>query len=365
MKISFLGDLHFGVRNDSEYFYEYQRNFFINIYIPYLVKNNIKTVIQVGDFFDRRQYINFKTYYFIMSFLPNLLKENNIHMYVLIGNHDTALKSSNSINSPKLLLNHIENITVIDTLTNLSIIANNEKFDIAIIPWINNTNYDESIEFIKNTDCQYIAGHFELAGFEMHKGHINETGMSTDIFDRFIQVVTGHYHTQSRKGNIQYTGTPYELTWSDWNDPKGFWVLDTNTHDLEFIINDNVLFHKVEFYQKNKEIFITKTPVTDTFTNKYIKLVCVKKEDDISFEKYMKEVLASNPIDVNVILNSIDLPDDLSDFDENSTKSITQLIIDNINNMDLNDITNDSEQLKYDLIKFLLTIHAETGAKND
>lgn len=365
MKISFLGDLHFGVRNDSEYFYDYQKYFFENIYFPYLIKNNIKTIIQVGDFFDRRQSINFKTYHFIMSFLPKLLKDNDIKMYVLIGNHDTALKSSNRINSPNLLLNHLENVIVIDTLTELTINENSETFDIAIVPWINNTNYDESIEFIKNTKCTYVAGHFELAGFEMHKGHINETGMTTDIFDRFIQVITGHYHTQSRKDNIQYTGTPYELTWSDWNDPKGFWILDTLTHKLDFIINPKTMFLKIEFFQKNKEIFLTITPPTDIFNNKYIKLVCVKKEDDTSFEKYMKEVLSQNPIDVNVILNSIDLPDDINDFDEKSTKSITQLIIDNINNMSFEDITDDTEKLKYDLIKFLLTIHSETGAKND
>lgn len=364
MKISFLGDLHFGVRNDSEYFYEYQRKFFTDIYIPYLVENNIKTIIQVGDFFDRRQYINFKTYYFLVDFLPQLLKTHNITMYVLIGNHDTALKSSNHINSPKLLLSHIENIIVIDELTNLKIKDNNEEFNIAIIPWINNSNYNESIEFINNTPCQYVAGHFELKGFEMHKGHINDTGMETDIFDRFIMVITGHYHTQSKKGNIQYTGTPYELTWNDWNDIKGHWVLDTNIHNLQFITNPNVMFHKIEYQQHNDNIFVNITPPTNTFENKYIKLVCIKKEDEQEFETYMKTVLSQNPIDVNVILNSIDLPDDINENTAN-TKSMTQLIIDNINNMDLDNVTGDVEKLKYDTIKFLLTVHAETGGKND
>lgn len=363
MKISFLGDLHFGVRNDSEYFYEYQRNFFTEIYIPYLIKNNIKHIIQVGDFFDRRQYINFKTYHFLVEFLPKLLKQNNIKMYVLIGNHDTALKSSNHINSPKLLLSHIENIIVLDELTELKITHELEEFNIAIIPWINNSNYDMSIEFINKTSCEYVAGHFELAGFEMHKGHINDSGMNSDIFDRFIQVITGHYHTQSKKGNIQYTGTPYELTWNDWNDIKGHWVLDTNNHQLDFIPNNNTMFHKIEFQQKDSNVFTTVIPYTDNFENKYVKLVCVKKEDDQTFEAYMKSILSQNPIDVNVILNSIDLPDDINT--NTNTKSITQLIIDNINNMDLEEITSDVEKLKYDTIKFLLSVHAETGGKND
>lgn len=365
MKLSFLGDLHFGIRNDSEYFYTYQYNFFVDVYIPYLVKHGIKTIIQVGDFFDRRQYINFKTYYFLHNFLPKLLTDNDIQMYVLIGNHDTALKSSNHINSPKLLLSHIPNITVIDTLSELKLKEGNEEFDIAIIPWINNSNYQESVDFINNTKCQYVAGHFELAGFEMHKGYVNDSGMSTDIFDRFTQVITGHYHTQSKKGNIQYTGTPYELTWSDWNDQKVFWVLDTNTYVLESVPNPNIMFHKVEYYQKNKDIFITTTPPTDILTNKYIKLVCVKKEDDRSFEDYVKTVLAQNPIDVNVILNSIDLPDTMEELEKNSTKSITQLIVDNINKIDLENVTGDVETLKYDTIKFLLTVYAETGGKHD
>ena len=82
MKLAFLGDLHYGVRNDSEIFYNLQKQFFTEVFFPKLKENGVTTVIQVGDFFDRRQYINFKTLYYLKDYLPQLLQEYDIQMYV-------------------------------------------------------------------------------------------------------------------------------------------------------------------------------------------------------------------------------------------------------------------------------------------
>ena len=43
MKIALLNDTHFGCRNDSPAFIEYQNKFYNDIFFPYLVENNIKT----------------------------------------------------------------------------------------------------------------------------------------------------------------------------------------------------------------------------------------------------------------------------------------------------------------------------------
>lgn len=363
MKLALLGDLHFGVRNDSEILYEYQKDYFENSFFPELQRQGIKTVIQLGDFFDRRQYINFKTLFCLKSYFPELLEKYDIKMYVLLGNHDTALKSSNHINSPSLLLSDFSRITVIGDLREISITEDDETFDIAIVPWINNSNYKESVEFINQTKCNYICGHFELQGFEMHKGHINETGMDINIFDRFTKVISGHYHTKSHKGNILYTGTPYELTWSDWNDKKGFWTLDTKTHEFEFIPNDKSLFHRIEYWNNNGNEYVKIEPQTDSIKGKYVKLVCVKKDDDYQFEQFIKKKLSEMPIDLNVILSIVEMGEMEGDATDNASKTLSQIIIENVNNLDLNDNA-DPDQLKKDTIALLLGIYTEIGGSD-
>jgi thiol-disulfide isomerase/thioredoxin len=61
MKICLLGDTHFGVRNDSKAFHAYYEKFYSQVFIPYLLEHKIDTVIQLGDLFDRRKYINFNS----------------------------------------------------------------------------------------------------------------------------------------------------------------------------------------------------------------------------------------------------------------------------------------------------------------
>ena len=61
MKICILGDTHFGMRNDSLVFLDYCEKFYDEVFFPYLEKNNIKKILQLGDFWDRRKYINFNT----------------------------------------------------------------------------------------------------------------------------------------------------------------------------------------------------------------------------------------------------------------------------------------------------------------
>ena len=61
MKIAVINDTHFGVKNDSLFFLEESLNFFEKQFFPYLLQNNIRTVLHLGDLMDRRKYVNFFT----------------------------------------------------------------------------------------------------------------------------------------------------------------------------------------------------------------------------------------------------------------------------------------------------------------
>jgi DNA repair exonuclease SbcCD nuclease subunit len=106
---------------------------------------------------------------------------------------------------------------------------------ILMMPWINNANYNSAITKMEQTDAQVMFGHFEIAGFEMMRGQTCDHGMDVKHFQKFDMVLSGHFHHKSTMGNITYLGNPYELTWGDYDDPRGFHILDTETRELEFI----------------------------------------------------------------------------------------------------------------------------------
>jgi hypothetical protein len=140
----------------------------------------------------------------------------------------------------------------------------------------------------------------------MHKGMMAETGLAHDMFAKYERVLSGHYHTRSKQENIEYIGTPYEMTWQDANDPKGFSVFDTETRQLEFIQNPFTIHEKIEYNDKDVEpIDLTTIEIKD----KYIKLVIINKTDLYKFDRFVNQLYEQEPYEVKII-------EDLSEFSE-------------------------------------------------
>ena len=346
MKVCILGDTHFGMRNDSISFLDYGEKFYKETFFPYLIKNNIKTIIQVGDFFDRRKYVNFYTLKRTKEMFLNKLVEYNINMIVLAGNHDTYFKNTNEVNSLDLLLQEYNNITVIDSPKTISLydLPNHIKYDVCVIPWICSENYDDCLNVIKQTETNVCVGHFEIAGFAMHRGMPNYEGLDRKIFNKFDIVFSGHYHHRSRQDNIVYVGTPMEITWQDYNDDRGFHLFDLNTHDLTFIKNPNVMFHRIVYDDKENTITEVMNKDLNKYTNTYVKVVVLNKTNPYLFDKFMDNLYKVNPIDITIAEDFTDLTegveDDMLDQAED-TMSIIGKYVDSIKEEHI-----DNERLK-------------------
>ena len=193
MKIAVLGDTHFGARNDSLIFHNFFKNFYNEVFFPYLVKNNIKYFIQVGDLFDRRKYINFNTLQLCKEYFFDKLKEYDLTMIVFPGNHDIFYKNTLKVNSLNLLLQEYKNkeIIIVDRPVDM-FFGKNYEYKLALLPWICDDNDVETFEFIKNTTSQICLGHLELSGFEMYKGALHNEGMDSALFNKFDIVLSGH-----------------------------------------------------------------------------------------------------------------------------------------------------------------------------
>ena len=348
MKVALLGDTHHGARNDNLAFHDFFETFYTQVFFPYLEQNDIKHVIQFGDLFDRRKYINFMTLAKSREYFFDQLKARNITMDVFVGNHDTFYKNTNKVNSPDLLLGEYTNInTYSDPL-----VKNYDGLDIALLPWVNSNNYEAVLKFIKKTSAQILFGHLELIGFEMHRGAINDHGMDKKIFDKFDIVCSGHFHHKSSKGNIHYLGTPYEMTWSDYNDQKGFHILDTDTREITFVPNPLRMFNKIYYDDTNKTLEqILDFDVTQ-YNNSIIKVIVQNKNNPYWFDMFISKLEQSGIVDMQVVEDhlNLNLEDDSDIIDEaEDTLTILRKVVDTI----------DTNVSKKELDKFLTSLYNE------
>lgn len=341
MKIALLTDLHWGARGGSPFFINHFKNFYDQVFFPTIQERDINKLIILGDTFDKRP----STLHTIIKSAKEIffdrLQELNIETYIIVGNHDCPFKSTLDANSPSLLFGEYANIQVIDSPTTIKI----NDTPLALIPWICSSNYNESIEFIKNRTSDICMGHLELSGFQMHLGQESREGMSVDLFRDYDQVFTGHYHHRSTRGNITYLGAPYEMTWHDHSDPKGFHLFDLNSRELEFIQNPHSVFIRVE-YDDTTEI----PRLDENLRDKFVRLVVTNKTDYYKFDKFTAELYSKGCHDVKIIENLSD--NTTSDLEESVNLEDTLSILMNfISNMNLDD----EDRVK----AFMRTLYAE------
>ena len=228
MKVALVTDTHWGARNDSKVFAKYFSKFWKETFFPYIDKHNIDHIIHLGDIVDRRKYINYVTADNLKKDFINPLIQRDIKFWCLIGNHDIYYRNSLEINALDQLYGVDKNINLISKPKEITI----DGCKLLLMPWICQNNWNDSWEAIKKSKSQIMMGHLELNGFEMHKGAVCETGLDLQEFSKFDMVLSGHFHHRSSSDNIYYLGAPYEITWSDYQDPKGFHIFDTQTREL-------------------------------------------------------------------------------------------------------------------------------------
>ena len=312
-KIAIITDQHFGARNDSVHFLDYYEKFYKDTFFPIIDEHGITTVLILGDTFDRRKYVNFYSLKRTKDMFFDELAKRNIQVHMLAGNHDTYFKNTNDVNSVDLLLREYNNVNVIDSPQTIHLNYANVGFDVCMIPWICPENYEQSLEEIKNTSSEICMGHFEIAGFAMHRGMPSLEGLSREIFKKFDMVFSGHYHHRSNQDNIRYLGNPYELTWQDYNDPRGFHLFDLESRDLEFIENPNIMFHRITYDDKENSITEINNKDLTKYTNTYVKVVVINKTNPYLFDKFMNNLYNVNPIDITIAEDFTDLTEGVED----------------------------------------------------
>lgn len=307
LEVAIITDQHFGVRNDAKQFLDHQAKFYNDVFFPTLLDRNITHILDLGDSFDRRKYINFNTLMEAKEMFYDKVKEYGMTMDIIAGNHTAYYKNTNRINTMDQLFSGVKHLNI---YWNDAVEIELDGCKIMLCPWICAENEDRIKESIAKTDAQVLMGHFEIAGFEMHRGSMCEHGENVKTFDKFDIVMSGHFHHKSTHRNINYLGAPYEMTWSDYGDPKGFHIFDTSTRELTFIKNPYRMFHKIEYDDSDMTIEDVAELDTSLLTNTHIKVIVKSKSNPYIFDLFMDRLLQSGASDIKTI-------DDLANFELN------------------------------------------------
>lgn len=291
-EIAIITDSHWGVRSDHLGFLDYFERFHNDIFFPILEKRGIKKILHLGDVVDDRKHINYLTASKLKAhFLDRLA---NYDVTIIAGNHDVFFKSTNEINALQALIS--------DRYPNINFFIDPVETQIwgrkaLLLPWVNKENQERTIELVKRTDAKLCFGHLELMGFEMQIGSFSEDGLDPTMFSKFDKVFSGHFHHKSTKGNIHYLGAPYEMTWADYGDPRGFHILNLENDHLEFIQNPYYMFHRILYNEDNE---MDKTNFAQ-YEKRYVKIVVMKKTDSYAFESFVENVEKANPYDLQIV----------------------------------------------------------------
>lgn len=298
MKICVLGDTHFGARNDLQLFHDHFEKFYQWMFDK-LEQEGVTHIIQLGDLWDRRKYINFNTLNRARHYFFDQMKKRGIVMDTLVGNHDIYWRESVDVNSSDLLLKDYDNVHVYQH----PVTVNFDNTTVDLIPWICADNEVEVKQFIASSTSDICVGHFEIASFAMYRGVEAHDGLPVDMFAKYEQVWSGHYHTRSHKDNIIYCGTPYEMSWQDYGDPKGFHLFDTDTRELVFWQSPFNYFHRIEYNDTEEVYDLNKVDLKDCF----VKVVVTAKNDLYKFDNFIQRLYNKGCYEVKII-------EDLSEF---------------------------------------------------
>jgi len=306
VKIAVIGDLHFGV-DSKELVFDKNLNKVLNEFVfPYLLENNIKTIVQLGDINEKRQNLNVLSGEIMMDSWFKPIIENNFELWQILGNHDCYYNNTTSSSILNVILK--DDYLSKKLHSNIHLVKKTETVgdDLGFMSW--------GEKEIPNS--KYLFGHFDIIGFEIQNGIVCKKGFNISDFFKQKFVFSGHFHRKSIKGNIIYTGSLTANNFGDYDSEHGFYILDTDDGKFEFISHSYNLFAKIIYSEKiDIENF-----QFDLYKNKIVKLVVPNLKDELKYDKFiniLKEYvfdLKTTTLDIGVspdikLDDSIDISD--------------------------------------------------------
>lgn len=301
-KVAVIGDIHLGLHQSSNVWHDISYSYALWLKQK-LIENNIKDLFILGDVVDNRNEVSVTTLHVLYKFFK-ILEDFNI--VIITGNHDCYYSKRSDVHSLGTL-NDWPNITVIDK----PLTINQFNKTMTFCPW--NT---QSIDIPKS---DILFGHFEINTFKMNSRHVCEHGINSDLLlEKAPLTMTGHFHATEERtyknGKIIYVGSPYEQNWGEAGDPKGFYILDIQDNNINFIVNN----HSPKHIRIRLSELLAVGKITDNikseFKNNLINFMIDSDIDQKAIDTLLAKFYALNPISIKT--ENLMLANNIIDIDE-------------------------------------------------
>lgn len=257
MEIALISDQHFGVNNFCSAQHKSFAFFYDQIFFPALEKRRIKTVIDLGDTFDRSAVPDEHLISWAKRNYFDRLLNLGIQLVVLRGNHNPK-KSGNGrlIDAITSIGNEYSNINLVDSPKYLTLDSKN----ILLSPYIDHKlglkkssmnhkkSFDQYFSRFSDSRVDLIMTHLAFSEHKVFENKNTTGGFSPKM--QYLKnlrtpIISGHYHPRSSRTSpsISYLGAPYALKRSEFNVKRGFHFLDTDSLKLEYLENTFQVFN--------------------------------------------------------------------------------------------------------------------------
>ena len=286
-KVAVVSDIHIGAHQNSSQWHKVLLEWG-EWFKKECREKGLTDIIIPGDLFHERNEINVHTLH-VASKLLESWKEFNV--IITIGNHDSYYRQRADVHSLEML-KHWDHVTVVDELYTDTYFGKKITF----CPWAT-----QDIDIPK---CDIVFCHMEISGFYVTKNHVCEKGHDPiALTDIAPLIISGHFHLKDERvfknGIILYTGCAFELYWGDYNNTKGYYILDIPTSTYTFYENNISPKHKKVFLSQLKKEGLT-DEIKQDIKNNWVKFLIDEKVSDDKLLVLVEKLRSLGPLDIKV-----------------------------------------------------------------
>ena len=280
MRELLIGDLHFGIKSNSTYWLDTQRDFFENQIFKVIEEENIDRIVFLGDLFDIRYSINQQIGIEVKNIIRELVNKFQYPKQIifLAGNHDyySPLEEFDIYNAYELVFGP----EFKKCYPNVRFVTKEPYLDEnggLFLPWYWTENPDHFDDLL----YQYKFGS-EVKAIYCHADLTIWPGGRISCL-KGIPVYSGHIHYlyDDEIGNLHNLGAALSLTFGDTNQDRYLYILE-DFKIVKTITNNTTPKFKRIF---NEDIFSVKE---EDFNNSYMQ-ICINS-NNINKAQYIDQL---------------------------------------------------------------------------
>jgi hypothetical protein len=272
--IYLLGDLHIGVKNNSNEWFDIQNQFLVEWFLDTIKSDgfdpNVDILMQAGDWNHVRESTNVRISNASHEIFEVFSNTFNKGVHIILGNHDVYYKDRTDIHSLKDVDRIFDNIKVYETPEVINI---NGKHKFLMLPWEHDVNeLSRKVNQFKGK-ADYILCHADIKDFKLNKWTKLEHGLNKSELTGFKRIYSGHIHIRQDHENMVYIGTPYQLDRGDHGNIKGFYKLNMEGTDIVETFFENTHSPKFVKYKAEDILNSNITEVNQMFNNNFVDIL--------------------------------------------------------------------------------------------